>query len=86
MPVPKVDLSLTAIAKALLKEGCYPRQIAELTGLNQDYVRKIRQRQAGGDKAWGRWREANKDQLRRKDRERKRSRANEARGDVRSTI
>ena len=38
---------------------------ALITGLHRGYIRKIRQRDAGGDAAWQRWRDNNPQAVRR---------------------
>ena len=64
----------TARARALLRRGEAVRDIALATGLHPAYIRKIRQRDAGQDDAWQRWRDDNPETVRRYWRERMRRR------------
>jgi hypothetical protein len=54
------QITATEEARRLLRAGdCSTKQIAEITGLHQAYVRKIRQRDDGRDFAWKAWRYKN---------------------------
>ena len=58
--------SATDHARALLRTSLHSNvEIARLTGLHRGYVRKIRQRDAGADAAWQRWRDRNPETVRR---------------------
>jgi len=46
----------TEEARQLLALGFSYQAVAEVTGLHVAYVRKIRQRDSGGDRAWQAWR------------------------------
>lgn len=55
------QITATEEARRLLRAGdCSPKQIAEITGLHEAYVRKIRQRDDGRDFAWKAWRYNNR--------------------------
>lgn len=56
--MPADEQTPTQRARELLRGSDYsPREIAAITGLHEAYVRKIRQRDAGQDHAWQRWRD-----------------------------
>ncbi len=50
-------------ARLLLSKGLDSVEVAELTGLHDGYVRKIRQRDEGRDQAHQLWRQANPDRV-----------------------
>ena len=55
------QITATEEARRLLRAGdCSTKQIAEITGLHEAYVRKIRQRDDGRDFAWKAWRYNNR--------------------------
>jgi hypothetical protein len=73
--MPEETPTPTAHARVLLNRGDCVRDIALATGLHPAYIRKIRQRDAGQDDAWQRWRDDNPETVRKYWRERMRRRA-----------
>ena len=49
-------LTPTDHARALLRRGLHPADVAEATSLHYGYVRKLIQRDAGRDESWAAWR------------------------------